>query len=148
MSYDDACQLLSEVSLFLEINRLFLTSRCAPYLLKDDLFTLDMAWSERRIPRYETRLPWGVPEGQYFKSQEALELLASTVRRRPETPDADILRVGLVRAIHSMYPGRWTVLFCWEHSRDSAFFDRQDLEAVIVVDESFSSRSGCNARLC
>jgi hypothetical protein len=141
VSYDGACQLLSETSLFLEMNRFFLTVRRAAYLLKDALFTLDVGWSEGGLPRYEATLPEGVPDDRYFLPGEAIELLASTVRMRSEIPHADVARVGLVRGVHAMYPGRWMVLLYWDHGGGTIFFDRQDFEAVVVVDEPFSSCS-------
>ncbi|MBE3112338.1 MAG: hypothetical protein IMZ46_17830, partial [Acidobacteria bacterium] len=141
VGFDHACELLSEISLDLEMNRFFLTPRRATNLLKDALFTLDSGWSERGLPRYDTLPPAGVPADQYFRSAEAMELIGSTVRMRPETPNADLLRVGLVRSMRQIYTGQWIIALLWDHLGGAVYFDRRDCEMLIVVDEPFSSHS-------
>jgi hypothetical protein len=138
---DHACELLSEISLDLEMNRFFLTPRRATNLLKDALLTLDSGWCERGLPRYDTLPPAAVPADQYFRSAEAMQLIGSTVRMRPETPNADLLRVGLVRSMRQIYPGQWIIALLWDHLGGAVYFDRRDCEMLIVVDEPFSSHS-------
>lgn len=141
VGFDDACELLSEISLDLEMNRFFLPPRRATILLKDALFALDTGWSRGRLPRYEPLPPPGVSPGQYFRATEAVELVGATVRMRPETPGADLARVGLVRAMQQIYPCQWILGLGWDHAGGAAFFDRIDFQMVVVVDEAFSSHS-------
>ena len=70
-----------------------------------------------------------------------MELLASTVRMRPEITSADIARVGLVRGTQEQYPGQWMLILIWDHRGQAVFFGRKDFESLIVVDEPISSRS-------
>ncbi|MBM3122953.1 MAG: hypothetical protein FJZ97_12335 [Chloroflexi bacterium] len=138
VSYDDACQHLNDVSMWLQSACFVLSPRRGAQLLKDALFTLHSAWTS---PRYEHLPPPGVPAGQYFRVDEAIELVGSTVRTRPEVKDADHLRVALVWGILNIYPGQWMICLAWDRMGGSFFFDRKDLETVIVVDEPISSKS-------
>jgi hypothetical protein len=141
VSYDDACHILSEVSLFLEDARFVLTPRRGALLLKDALVALDCIWSDREIPRYEPPPPSGVPVDQYFRAAEAMQLIGVTVRMRPDTPGADLARVGLVRSMHQLYPGQWVIALFWDHEGGTVFFDRKDFQMLMVVDEPISSSS-------
>jgi hypothetical protein len=138
VSYHDACQHLNDVSMWLQSARFVLSPRRGAQLLKDALFTLHSAWTS---PRYEHPPPPGVPRGKYFTVDEAIELVGSTVRMRPEVKDADPLRVALVWGILNIYPGQWMVCLAWDRMGGSFFFDRKDFETVIVVDEPISSKS-------
>lgn len=143
VGFDDACEMLSEITIDLEMNHFFLTPRRATVLLKDALFALDSGWTGRQLPRYEPAPPAGAPVDQYFRAAEAVELVGSTVRMRPDTPGADLARVGIVRTMQQIYPCQWILGLGWDHDGGAAFFDRKDFrEMLIVVEDAFSSYSG------
>jgi len=141
VSYDDACHLLSLLSLHLEDTNFVLSPRRGALLLKDALFSLNLFWNQRGTPRYESLPPPGVALDQYFRAPEAMELIGSTVRMRPEIPGADLARVALVRSMTQVYPSHWVIMLYWDHQGGGVFFDRKDFQMVIVVDEMLSSCS-------
>jgi hypothetical protein len=137
ISFEGACTLLNLVSAHLELQGFFLSSRRASDHLKHTLLVLEREWVSRMVPRYDPSPPPGVPASRYFTSSEAIQLLGSTVRIRPELAIGESTRIGLVRGLQEQYPGCWMLLLLWEPEGHSVFFDREDMSGTVFVDGAF-----------
>jgi hypothetical protein len=141
ITFEGACTLLNLVSAHLELQSFFLSSRRASDHLKHALLVLEREWVSRMVPRYDPSPPPGVPASRYFTSSEAIQLLGSTVRIRPELATSECTRIGLVRGLQEQYPGCWMLLLLWEPDGRSVFFDREDMSGTVFVDGSFREHS-------